>query len=214
MKNILVRQIIFIPILYVAAKLLWDLIPVEFLPDLIEGVISDLFGPMIIMVLVLFAFIYFFWKIPVLGKLTQFLFGTKPFIQGTWKGRLKYEWEGKKLEKTSFLVIKQINGYSMDIWLLTDERKSSSCFADIIIHRGIHRVLYTYSTEESPVNKEKNPSHEGFCSLDIINSTKKLQGIYYTCRKTFGELIFDNRNKYLVIDFVEAQKLFGLQKVL
>ena len=210
MKNILVRQIIIIPILYVVAKLLWDHILAGILPDVVKGVMSDLLGPSFIMVIVLWGFIYFLWRIPFLGKLTHLLFGTKPNIQGTWKGKLNYEWDGKESEKTVFLVIRQTDGYSLNIRLLTNERISSSKFADIIPNDSIQRIIYTYANEESPDNKEKNPSHEGFCQLDKDDSSHSLQGIYYTSRKTFGKLFFDRRKRKLVMNYKEAQKLFGI----
>ena len=60
------------------------------------------------------------------------------------------------------------------------------------------------------MNKEKNPSHEGFCQLDINEALTILQGIYYTSRKTFRELFFFKRNRKIAVNYEEAQKLFGL----
>jgi len=210
MKKYLDRQIIVIPVLYVVAKILWDSIHIGVLPDVLKGVMTDLLGPLFIMAIVVWTFIYIFWKVPVLGKLSQFLFGTKPNIQGTWQGQLKYEWEGKNGEKTVYLVVKQINGYALDIWLLTDERTSSSIFADIFLYKSTQRIIYTYSNEESPDNQERNPSHEGLCQIDIADELKLLKGIYYTNRRTFGKLYFDKRNKKTVLDFEKARKLFRM----
>jgi hypothetical protein len=209
MKNILARLIILILIFYALTKLLWDSLPVDKLPENLGSVVNDLFGPLFLIGILSWLFIHIFWKIPVLGKLTQFLCGTKPNLQGTWVGKLKYEWENKKTEKPVFLVIRQANGYSLDIWLLTDERTSSSIFADITEYRGGRRIVYTYSNEESPDNKVKNPSHEGFCQLDILNASNNIKGTYYTTRKTSGEMAFDKRNKKVILDFEKAKKLFG-----
>jgi hypothetical protein len=191
MKNILTRQIIVIPVLYITAKLLWDLIPVELLPEIIRGIVNDLFGPSFLMIFLLLVFIYVFWKVPILERLAKFLFGTKPNIQGTWEGRLKCDWNGIKIDKPAYLAIQQNNGYTLHIWLFTDERSSSSIFTNIVPYKGGQRIIYTYSNEESPDNKEKNPSHEGFCQLDIVDPLNCLEGIYYTNRKTFGKLSFD-----------------------
>ena len=213
MKNILTRQIIFILIFYALTKLLWNSIPVEKLPEILRVVVNDLFGPLFLIGILSWLFIHIFWKIPVLGKLTHFLFGTKPNLQGTWIGKLRYEWDNKKSEKTVFLVIKQANGYSLDIWLLTDERTSSSIFADITTYRSVERIIYTYSNEESPDNRVINPSHEGFCQLDIVDPLNCLEGIYYTDRKTFGKLSFNKKNKKVVKNFSNAQNLFGVKTV-
>jgi hypothetical protein len=211
MKNILTRQIIFIPVLYAVAKLLWDLIPVELLPEILSGVVSDLFGPSFIMVIILLAFIYIFWRVPILGILAKFLFGTKPNIRGTWAGRLKCDWNDIKIDKPAYLVIEQSNGYSIHIWLFTDERSSSSIFTNIVPYKGGQRIIYTYKNEESPDNKIINPSHEGFCQLDIIDPSNCLEGIYYTDRKTFGKLSFEKKIKKTVKNYKNAQKLFGVK---
>jgi hypothetical protein len=97
----------------------------------------------------------------------------------------------------------------MNIKLLTDERISSSIFSDVVSSDGECKIVYTYSNEESPVNKERNPSHEGFCQLNINETSDNLQGIYYTSRRTFGELIFTKKKKRISMNFEEAKKLFG-----
>jgi hypothetical protein len=114
------------------------------------------------------------------------------------------------MEKCVFLVIKQTDGYSLNIRLLTDERISSSIFADVISTGGTQRIIYTYSNEASPDNEDKNPSHEGFCQLDIVDTSNVLQGIYYTTRKTFGKLSFDKKCRKVIMDFNEAKKRFGM----
>ena len=210
MKNILNRQLIFIPLLYVLSKFLWGLIPFDNFPEISKEILNDLIGPAFLMIAIIFIFIQFLWKAPVFEKLTQLIFGTKSNIQGTWRGQMKYEWDKKKSEKIVFLVIRQLDGYSLNIWLLTDERTSSSKYADIVPYSGGHRIIYTYSNEESPENKDKNPSHEGFCQFDIVDVPNLLQGIYYTTRETFGTLRFDKRNKKIITNFEEAQKQFGL----
>ena len=210
MKNILMKQIFIIPILYVISKFIWDLIPLGQFPDNIKDIINDIFGPIFFITIFIGAFIYIFWKTPVICKVSQFLFGTKPNIQGTWCGKLNYERNGKKREKTVFLVIKQSDGYSVYIWLLTDERKSSSIFAEIFSYKNTQRIVYTYANEESSINKEKNPSHEGLCQLDIVDASNLIQGIYYTNRKTSGELFFDRRNKKIISNYDKAMKQFGI----
>jgi len=211
MKKILSIQLVLIPILYIITKLLWGLFPLHLLPEMLKIVLNDLIGPVLLMYGIYLLFINFLWKTPVIGKLSQIIFQTKPNIQGTWRGTMHYEWEGKK-EKTVFLVIKQSDGYSLNVRLLTDERTSSSMFAEVILYRGIQQIIYTYSNEEAPDNKERNPSHEGFCQLDFIDLSNNLQGIYYTTRKTFGKLIFNGKNKKIVLNFEKAKKLFGISE--
>jgi hypothetical protein len=210
MKNILTRQLIFVPILYIIAKLLWGFIPFDIFNEILMITLNDLLGPLALMVVILLLCVYILWRIPGFGFSINFLFGTKPRVYGTWQGKLSYEYEGKKQEKTVYLVIKQSDGYSINIWLLTDERTSSSVFADIIPYKGGQRIYYSYETEDSPQNKEKNPLHYGFCQLDIENNNT-LNGMYYTSRKTIGTLTFSKRKQKIVMGHDSAQKLFGIQ---
>jgi hypothetical protein len=208
MKDILKKQISFILILYVVSRVLWDLVPVSLLPDSLKTIINDFIGPAALMSIIFYIFIQIGWKIPIIKTITQFLFGTKPNVQGTWQGQLKYEKDGHETEKRVYLVIRQPDGYSINIWLLTNERISSSEFVDIILHGGVQRIYYTYKTEDSPKNKEKNPLHSGFCQLDIGNTS--LTGIYYTSRKTTGELFFDKKSRKTVTNYEAAKKIFGV----
>jgi hypothetical protein len=118
MKDILKKQIFFIPILYVTSKFLWGLMPISCLPDLVKMVINDFTGPAALMSIIFFVLFLIGWRIPGIKIITQYLFGTKICLHGTWQGKLFYEYEGKKQEKEVYLVIKQSDGYSMNIWLL------------------------------------------------------------------------------------------------
>jgi hypothetical protein len=207
MKDILKKQLVFISILYAISRLLWELVPISLVPCSLKIIIDDFIGPMALMSIVFYIFIQIGWRIPIIKIITQLLFGTKPYIQGTWQGQLKYEKDGHETEKTVYLVIRQPDGYSINIWLLTNERTSSSEFVDIILHEGVQRIFYTYKTEDSPKNKEKNPLHSGFCQLDIGNNS--LNGTYYTSRKTTGELFFDKRRKKITTHYEVAKKMFG-----
>jgi hypothetical protein len=196
------------PILYVIAKLLWAIIPFYKLDETLTMVLNDLTGPLALMTVLYLSCVCIFWRIPGLNLLVHFLFGTKPNIHGTWQGKLSYIWEGKEYEKTVYLVIKQNNGYSMDIWLFTDERISSSTFAEVISYKSTQRLIYTYIVEDSPINKEKNPLHNGLCCLDFKNKYTGLEGMYYTSRKTMGVLQFTRRNTSIVESYEGAKRLF------
>jgi hypothetical protein len=172
--------------------------------------VEDFFGPAFFITLIILISINVLWQIPKIDRIIQFLFGTKPNIHGTWQGRLSYEFEGRKLEKIVYLVIKQTSGYSIDIGLLTNERTSSSTFAEIESYKGGQRIYYTYEVEDSSKNKERNPLHNGFCQLnfDLKNSPNAFHGIYYTSRKTVGDFDFTKRCKKVVMNYREAKKLF------
>ncbi|GHT78503.1 hypothetical protein FACS1894130_05190 [Spirochaetia bacterium] len=206
--TIINRLMILFPVLYMVFRLIFGVIPLSWLPVEVSELIEDFLGPPVMMSILVFLTITYFWKIPKLNPVIAFLLGTNPFLQGTWKGTLHYTFEGDKT-KPAFLVIKQNNGFSLDIWLLTDERTSSSTFTHIERYKGSYKLSYGYSTEDSSKNKEINPMHTGFCWL-LLDSTDsmKLRGMYYTSRKTVGEMEFSLRNKKAVLDYQKAMRLF------
>jgi hypothetical protein len=151
-----------------------------------------------------------FWRLPLLGRFVCFLFDTNVYLEGTWKGTLHYTYEGEKT-KPAYLIIKQANAFSISIWLLTDERTSVSRTASIIPYEGIYRLMYEYSVEDSPDNKEKNPLHTGFCVLDIHSNGKNeiVNALYYTSRNTVGKMTFIQRKRKITMNYQLAEQLFA-----
>jgi hypothetical protein len=147
--------------------------------------------------------------LPLLGHFVRLIFDTNVYFEGTWKGTLYYTWEGERT-KTAYIAIKQVNAFSINVWLLTDERTSVSQTASIIPYKGIYRLMYEYSVEDSPDNKEKNPLHTGFCVLGIHSNGKKkiINGLYYTSRNTVGKMLFAQKKQKIITDYQSAEKLF------
>jgi len=197
------------PILFVVLQFLWGEIPKDHFPEQIISILNDALGPVFLMILVINITCFWLWKIPGFNLFMESFFGTNIYIQGTWKGLLHYNYEGKK-SKTAYLVIHQRNIFSLAVSLLTDERISTSRTASIISEGGIRRLIYEYGTEDSSENKDKNPLHTGFCALNISsNGSKKiLSGLYYTSRNTTGKIELTQRNKKIVTNYQLAEELF------
>jgi hypothetical protein len=207
-NNILNRLIIALPVLYILCRWLWGIVQLDALPSELESVIRDFAGPCALAAIIVFVLVKFLWRIPILNECLKFLLGTNPCLQGTWEGTLYYTYENRKRSKTVFLVIKQSDGYSLNIWFLTDERTSTSSFACIDAFNGSQRLIYEYTVADSAENKERNPLHSGFCQLIFdANSKKRLSGLYYTSRHTTGEMEFTEQNQKVVITYKDAVRL-------
>jgi hypothetical protein len=200
---------IFLPIIFATSQYLWGLLPINFLPASIRLVVNDATGPSFLMAVFIWLSCLLFWRLPLLEHFVRFIFDTNVCLEGTWKGRLYYTWEGEKT-KTAYLVIKQANAFSINVWLLTDERTSVSQTASIVPYKGIYRLMYEYGVEDSPDNKEKNPLHTGFCVLGIHSDGEKkiINGLYYTSRNTVGKMLFTQKEQKVTTDYQLAEKFF------
>jgi hypothetical protein len=195
--------------MFAISQYLWGVLPINLLPISILLVVNDLTGPSFLMTAFVWLSCLLFWRLPLLGRFVRFMFDTNVYFEGTWKGTLYYTREGERT-KTAYLVIKQANAFSINVWLLTDERTSVSQTASIIPYKGIYRLMYEYSVEDSLDNKEKNPLHTGFCVLGIHSNGKNkiIKGLYYTSRNTVGEMSFSRKKKKIITDYQLAEELF------
>lgn len=153
--------------------------PIEF-----ETVVGDLGVSVTITSVAFWVFEKRLWRV-LAGKMVF-----PPYIEGLWKGTLKYEdantkdWKEKNVE----LDIKQ-SLTSTKFRLHTDESDSSSiCYA--YISEGInskHEFVYTFQNNPKPSCRDRSPIHYGTCKLDIIDDAS-MKGEYWTSRNTKGEL--------------------------
>lgn len=117
-------------------------------------------------------------------------YGFPPYIEGIWKGRLKYEdvytkeWKEKEVE----LEIKQCMT-SANFRLHTDESDSNSiCFSFVPDGiKSMHEFVYTFQNNPKPSCRDRSPIHYGTCKLDIVDGDN-MNGEYWTSRTTRGEL--------------------------
>jgi hypothetical protein len=206
----LLKLTICLPIIFAISQYLWGLLPINCLPISIRLVVNDATGPAFLTAAIIWLSCLLLWRLPLLGCFVRFLFDSNVYLEGTWKGTLHYTYEGEKT-KPAYLIIKQENAFSISVWLLTDERISVSRMASIIPYKGIYRLLYEYSVEDSPDNKERNPLHTGFCVLNIHSDRENniVNGLYYTSRNTVGKMTFTQKKRKITMNYQLAEKLFS-----
>lgn len=144
-----------------------------------------------IYVLLVLIFTNWAWRLPIFrGWLVPF-----PDLQGTWKGEIKSTWidpatKSKILSKDITLVIKQTFS-SISCVMYTDESESVSNTAEINENdeSGIFRLSYNYTNRPKANVRDRSAIHDGAAILKvIIEPEKKLEGEYWTSRKTTGDI--------------------------
>lgn len=117
-----------------------------------------------------------------------------PYLGGEWDGILRYHWNGQAGEKPIKLTIRQ-SLFHIQFIIKSDESTSRSCSTSFNIDelRGENEVIYSYSNQPSIIHRDQSPIHYGAARLNIVDNNSKLEGYYWTDRKTVGELVFNKR---------------------
>ena len=140
------------------------------------------------------------WRLPFLqGWLIKL-----PDLQGTWRGELQSDWvdpatgEGVPA-KPVVLVIRQTYT-SISCTLLTEESSSHSIAAEItpLAGDGELYLCYSYTNKTKAMVKDRSPDHDGATILKIVRTPeRKLEGYYWTARKTRGDMVFSFESERL-----------------
>lgn len=179
------------------------------LPSEIGTLVNTFFNPVVILSILISSLLYLLWKVPGMNRIVQFFFDTNPCIEGTWKGTLYYQWEGKNQEKPIYLSISQKNAYKVQCNLYTELRTSYSELAFFDKSKNITRLIYTYGAEKAIYDSENNPQHNGITILTLGENRKTLEGEYFTNHKTTGRIELEFLSRKTVCSFKDAESLFA-----
>ncbi|MGT2797676.1 Cap15 family cyclic dinucleotide receptor domain-containing protein [Streptococcus intermedius] len=81
--------------------------------------------------------------------------------------------------------------FTVKVKLKTSESSSNSITASIVNDNGTQKLIYTYLN--NPRAELQSPIHYGTVIIDIDNPNR-LEGNYYTGRKTRGSMRFETNN--------------------
>jgi SMODS-associating 2TM, beta-strand rich effector domain len=139
-------------------------------------------------------------------------FDTKPHLAGTWRGRLDSDFVNAAGEKRtnieSYLVIRQT--YSkINVRYFSEESGSVSLSANLVVDGdGIYQLACTYQNTPRALVRDSSPMAYGGLLLNVRGGpAKRMDGEYWTSRKTKGEMFFAEWSKDLAEDFKQAQSL-------
>ena len=165
------------------------------------------------LVLVLGAFDWWLWQLPILHG----WFVKRPNLNGTWSGVIRSNWVDPSTGKTtdpieSYMVIRQTFS-SLSLRLLTQESFSELLGAEILRNSDDgFRVSGIYRSEPRQAVRYKSPIHHGAFLIQVVGTPATgFKGHYWTDRNTAGEMEFVDHRSQLVVDFESATRLFGKQ---
>lgn len=147
----------------------------------------------------------YFWKHKIFHKwLVPY-----PNLQGTWTGVLKSTWINPKTNKSvepipvQFCIRQDFE--NIHISMYTKESSSFSQAARFILESDDTISLsYTYSNKPQATVRDRSEIHDGAAYLRIIESKKlRLEGEYWTSRKTTGDIIIQKTSDKLINCFTE-----------
>lgn len=118
-----------------------------------------------------------------------------PDLNGEWTGELISTWvdaAGKGIPPIPTSVHITQGLFSISVKLRTGESKSHSlrCFLEAFHDAGRYRIWYTYSNDPKAKFRYRSAPHSGvaWLELDIDCDPNTLFGVYYTDRKTTGDI--------------------------
>jgi hypothetical protein len=162
-----------------------------------------------IVVLLSIAFELWLWKLPFLRWLVK-----RPVIEGTWRADLRSDWKD-----TTGAAIPPVEGYvvirqsllKLSLRLLTKESASHLVGTEIVCSvDGLYCVSGVYRSEPHYQERDHSPIHYGAVWLQVIDMpAQRLEGHYWTDRKTAGEMRLSDRKREKFQDFQSAHASYG-----
>jgi hypothetical protein len=156
-----------------------------------------------IIILIWAGFVGFAWKWRVFkGWLVPF-----PNLDGTWQGTIQTTWkdaDGKTPGPIPvILTVKQSFG-RVSCVMRTAEMSSWSYLADFWLDTDeqIRKLGYSYTSSPGLRVQDRSAAHDGTMVLEIIGDpVTKLKGIYWTTRKSTGDVVLTKRCEERLDDF-------------
>lgn len=142
------------------------------------------------------------WKI-FRGWLVPF-----PDLNGTWQGSIQITWKNPETGAIPapipvILTIKQ-SFTRMSCVMRTAEMTSRSYLADFWLDddEQVRMLGYSYHSKPSLTVVERSQAHDGTIVFELIGDpVEKLKGVYWTARKTTGEVVLTFREKNRIDEF-------------
>jgi hypothetical protein len=155
-----------------------------------------------------FVFTSWFWRWQRLqGWLIPF-----PNLNGTWKGNIQTSWTEKNDINAgpipAILSIKQSFG-RISCVMRTAEMESHSYLEGFCIDKDaqVRRLCYSYTSKPKATLRYRSTPHDGTMLFNIIgNPVCKLEGEYWTQRKTIGTITLTFMAKDLLDQFPDSLK--------
>ena len=130
-----------------------------------------------------------------------------PDLDGTWQGTIQTTWKDAEGNAPGpipvILTVKQSFG-RVSCVMRTAEMSSWSYLADFWLDTDeqIRKLGYSYTSSPGLKVQDRSSAHDGTMVMEIIGDpVTKLKGIYWTTRKTTGDVVLTKRCKQRLDDF-------------
>jgi len=131
----------------------------------------------------------------------------KPNLNGTWRGELQSDYlrDGKPIAPIPTVIrIKQTDSMVL-VTLFTGESSSITQLSDFVKEPDDRwRLTFLYTNKPRPEVSDRSDQHQGVCELYITGKSDSLGGVYFTNRKTQGEMRFSAWSKHKYSDAASA----------
>lgn len=205
MKNINLKNSLYIVLIF-SIIVFFILVEVNNIKEItLWGAIKLVSTVVSIDLLFISTFSAFFWKYKIFrGWLVLF-----PNLNGTWKGFIQTTWVDPISKERpgpipAILTIHQ-TFISISCVMRTSEMKSQSIIGDFSLDKDnqVKRLIYSYDSKPIEKVKERSPEHCGTMMFDIIEGKQKIKliGVYWTGRKTTGDIEMDFWKKEKLEEF-------------
>lgn len=149
-------------------------------------------------------FVLHAWRWPIFrGWLVPF-----PDLNGTWQGEIQTTWKepaaGKALGPIPVILTVKQSFVNISCVMRTAEMTSRSFLADFWLDAGeqMRKFGYLYMSTPLPSFAHRSQPHSGTIVFEVIGDpVKKLKGIYWTDRRTTGEVSLTFRGRKLLEEF-------------
>lgn len=137
-------------------------------------------------------------------RMRPFRFG-RPLLAGTWRGKLTATYvapNGQEFKDLPVHLLVRQTFSSISATLMSDRSESESTTAELKRNAdGRWHVSWTYLNVPRPSERRSSAQHQGACDLVVGGARgERLQGRYFTDRRSDGELAFDEWSATLYAD--------------
>ncbi|SRR2546425_3639452 len=138
-------------------------------------------------------------------------FVATPVLHGTWRGQIVSTWvdpaTGQQIAPIEAYVAITQTASTIRMRMMTRESESELLGASIVREaNGLLRLYGTYRNTPRQEVRHRSPIHHGGLFLDIHDEPpRRLEGQYWTDRKTTGSLGFDARCRDIHRRFEDAR---------
>lgn len=146
------------------------------------------------------------WRWPGIRRITG-----RPIVEGTYRGEIRTEWaspaSGEPPEPVAAALVIRQTFTAMTVTVFTAESTSESLTASLDeAADGRFSVVGLYRNEPRLSVQDRSRVHHGGLRLQVAGAAKdRLQGSYWTDRRSQGELELHWVSEKRASDFVEAE---------